>query len=507
MPPNEPNGVCAQRARFAGRTLVYMCKNLMSINALDNCHRRNWSLTNRQSLRCHFRGAFFLFCCLLRLLHEMNSPFNSLAVDWALFCALFLKNIVVELIVFNLCASNGRTHYYPSVSCYNRKESNRTHCGADEWEKSGRMNGPSIEREREKERERAGNKKSRHISGTDQFEDEKEWKQLMRYARVLCTWHSAVDCDKLNEERAEIYHTWAEVSYTKHYQFSNANEETQRIDGTKVMLLLASRRRDAKKAPAKVHAKTRHRVGVAFFFKPPVDSKRALLSSTQAKNQEKKQESIWFSFISCVFECSKRWNWLTYLSLQYYLDNSWAMCHPFDNGVVEYPNFQPNTLMQPFCEFHPVKIILLLARMIKREGKTNTHSTREFLYWKWLDKWKENEQFYKCNDRQISTAHIAILRATDSDGENKRHQFAISHYSSQNEAITHKNSIAFACNDCTFLSNVTRKLRSILSFSFAVTQFSSPSPKNEWSTFCNIVDISNWHLFSSLNLTEIKFIE
>lgn len=37
------------------------CAKTQFINALDNCHKRNWSLTNRQSLRYHFRSFFSHF--------------------------------------------------------------------------------------------------------------------------------------------------------------------------------------------------------------------------------------------------------------------------------------------------------------------------------------------------------------------------------------------------------------------------------------------------------------
>lgn len=129
------------------------------INALDNCHKRNWSLTNSQSLRCHFR-----FCAATR---------NSF--HWIFF---FFHSLLLQLIVFNLRASNGHTHYYPSVSCCNWKKS----MGKQHQPKQKKKNAPiEIEKCR---------KKNPSISLAQiNFRVEKN-ENNWRIRAKWCTWHS-----------------------------------------------------------------------------------------------------------------------------------------------------------------------------------------------------------------------------------------------------------------------------------------------------------------------------
>lgn len=101
----------------------------------------------------------------------------------------------------------------------------------------------------------------------------------------------------------------------------------------------------------------------------------------------------------------------TYLSLQYYLDNSWAMCHP-DNGVVGYPNFLPNTLMQPFCEFRPVKIIFSWHRWKNsrtKEKKKKSHHQKSVavILGKWEQK-KMSEIFARYDTKMWEKNRIEI---------------------------------------------------------------------------------------------------
>lgn len=78
-----------------------------SINALDDCHKRNWSLINRQSLRCYFRFCrhrcyWMLFCdCCRYYTITLNHFIYSASRYW-----LFPTSR----------ASNSRTRCYSSAN-------------------------------------------------------------------------------------------------------------------------------------------------------------------------------------------------------------------------------------------------------------------------------------------------------------------------------------------------------------------------------------------------------
>lgn len=233
---------------------------------------------------------------------------------------------------------------------------------------------------------------------------------------------------------------------------------------------------------------------VFVFFLPFADSKETIFI---VDSSEKSTRCHWEKESDRVLVwCSKRWNWLTYLSLQYYLDNSWAMCHPFDNGVVEYPNFLPNTLMQPFCEFHPENNFWheqksekwnenhwLRDRKREKEVKTEKRKRNNF----------KQRQNFRISHRKAEPSHIIYGSNFEMIWENKGHQFAISHYIRRIRSGMKKKIGSRAHATIAVFIYFASKTR----FSFHVV-----SACNEWAIPYNIVDILNWHLFSSLNLTK-----
>lgn len=173
------------------------------INALDNCHKRNWSLTNSQSLRCHFR-----FCAATRnsfhwifFLSLSLCFFNWLFSTYAL---LMATHIIIR--VYHVAIE--RNQWANNINQKNKK------------------NAPiEIEKCREK--------KSIHITGTDQFSSGKEWKQLTDTRKMV---HMTLGKSEMGERQwmnRKLRFTTLEPKchiYTlRHYRVSNRIWNAQSI--------------------------------------------------------------------------------------------------------------------------------------------------------------------------------------------------------------------------------------------------------------------------------------
>lgn len=285
-----------------------------------------------------------------------------------------------------------------------------------------RINCPSIENELKKKSNSRCCFRRRHINGMDQFftdrkrkrnANEKRLKKQLTDMRAYVV-HMTFAFFSLHKsiafwvwmESAEIYHTLEPKCQPCIYRISTAEcqkrHQKRTINKNKWFLLLChwyghcfnfilpcsstpARFYFSFYRPFGINASKAHthkgKEWMKFFFYRWLQQKwRAENCKRKNKKQQQQQKRSqcvfsWFFF----FWCSKRWNWLTYLSLQYYLDNSWAMCHPFDNGAVEYPNFLPNTLMQPFSEFHPAMILfsIFIWHSTRTSWERNENRERE----------------------------------------------------------------------------------------------------------------------------------